>query len=133
MKNVRIYIQSKNIKKIIKSSATTWKDLREDIKSALGSNFDPNLKYTLVETRATLEQDEAIIPNTDVSIIGTPVTVKSGREIDLAAVIESLNKKIKEALDELKSEIEKGHYDTYNEEEGNADFSDLEDLANKIK
>ncbi len=127
MRNVTVFIQSKNKKEKFNSAASTWGELREilDQKGLLEST----LKYTMVPGKVTLEAAGAELFNGDITIIATPISVKSGA-VSILEVMGSLREKINDAFDELADEIENGDFGT---PEPSDDLSDLQRLADELR
>lgn len=107
MRKITVFIQSKNKKETFNSSATTWGDLRTELDNR--NLLESTLKYTMIPGKVTLEASAAELFNGDLTIIATPVSVKSGA-VNIVELMGSLRQKINDAFDELIDEVENGEY-----------------------
>lgn len=88
------------------SEATTFGQLK-DVLNQFGS-LD-KLRAVVKESRATLEMEEAILPEGEFTLFLTPKQIKAGA-IDIAGILSSLRDKISEAIDEVIEGVEDGEF-----------------------
>ena len=89
----------------IESSATTWGELRTEIRSLLTED----MTATVLQTKNQLVSSEALLPEGEFKLVLTPSKTKSGA-VDVAAIMVELREKINCAFDELIDEIESGDF-----------------------
>lgn len=76
MKKVLILSSTLDGNKTIMTSATNWAQLKSQMAS---EGVDANgLKAVIQQTKVTLEQDAAELPNHDFTLVLTPGKIKSG-------------------------------------------------------
>jgi hypothetical protein len=128
MRSITVFLQSKNKKERFDSSVTTWGELREVLESK--GLLESTLKYTMVPGKLTLESPLAELHNGDITIIATPISVKSGA-VDLVQFMGSLREKVNDAFSEAIDELEAGDYGDPDDSDGNS-IDELKKLANEL-
>lgn len=125
MRKITVYQTANQSKREYTTAATTWSQIRAE----MGDFYRTGLKAIVMQTRATLEHDDAVLPTGDFTIMLTPMAVKSGAELDMASVLGSLRQKFNDAMDEVIEEIEDGEHIR---EGGSSDSDDLKRQAAEI-
>lgn len=76
MRTIKVFSTETSVLKEINSSATTWGELQTELKAA---NIDPsNMKGMVKESKTTLENTGAVLPEGNFTLFLTPTKVKSG-------------------------------------------------------
>ena len=126
-RKVIYFVSQNNEKREVMSSATTWGAL----KSELGLS-DSGMKFVLRETKATLESSEAVLPESDIVILGFPTKNKSGMSCitkeDLNRAIRNLKEELEIAVDNFKMDL------GVDEEDDNDDLiADADDILSSME
>lgn len=94
--------------KEILTNARTWGDFKRELSDVIRDL--KNTTAVLKETRATLEMDDAILPDTNCTIFISQKQIKAGT-IDTVRLLESAKDKFSELIDSLIEEVEDGEFD----------------------
>jgi hypothetical protein len=129
MRKITVFIQSKNKKETFNSSATTWGELRETLRDK--ELLESTLKYTMIPGKVTLEAAAAELFTGDLTIIATPISVKSG-SLSIVDLMVSLREKINNAFDEIIDEVESGEFGDPQETD-DISIAELKRLADELK
>lgn len=128
IREIRIISSTKTGVKTISSSAETWGQLKDSI-----TDYGDLSKMTAVvkETRVTLADNEARLPEGSFTVYLSPKQIKAGGNGNSVEIITALRDKLNAAFNEILEEIEDGVYDDEEEEEKSSDLtaSDKEFLA----
>lgn len=107
IRDIRIISSTRTGVKNISSSVETWGQLKDSI-----SDFGDLSKMTAVvkETRVTLDNNEALLPEGTFTVYLSPKQIKAGSG-NSVEIITALRDKLNSAFDELIEEIEDGNFD----------------------
>ena len=76
MRTIKVFSTETSSLKELQSSATTWGELKTELKAA---NIDPsNMKGMIKESKTTLEHEGGVLPTDSFTLFLTPTKVKSG-------------------------------------------------------
>ncbi len=81
-RTITIYSQATNQTKEITTSATTWGQIKAEVSKAINAPLE-TVKAIVRETRNTLDNDDAKLPEGAFTIFLLPVKVKSGGRLPL--------------------------------------------------
>lgn len=91
------------------TESTTWGQLKDLVSRDFGDVS--NMKAVVKETRATLEREDALLPDEDCTIFLTQAKIKAGA-VDLIEVLEAMKEEYNEAIDNVIARVNEGEFDT---------------------
>lgn len=107
LRKIVVITTTKSQPKELYSEATTYGQLKDSLREF--GNLE-KMRAVVKESKTTLELNEASLPDSDFTLFLSPKQIKAG-EIDIAAVLRSLQSKIDNAFDEAIEEVEDGVHD----------------------
>lgn len=90
------------------TEATTWGQLKEVVSRDFGT-ID-KMKAVIKETRATLEREDALLPEDDCTIFLTQAQIKAGT-VDVVSMLAALKEEYSTAIDEVIDRVQAGEFD----------------------
>lgn len=112
MKKVIVVSSQKSAPVILTTEASKFGELKRDL-SNQGFGDLSNSRVVVKETKATLEFEEAVLPDTDFTLFISPKEIKAGSQ-DIVGILETLKEKflskVEEAFNETIEEVEDGVY-----------------------
>lgn len=90
------------------TESTTWGQLKDLISRDFGNVS--NMKAVIKETRATMERDDALLPDEDCTVFLTQAKIKAG-VVDVVAVLSALKEEYNEAIDNVIDRVQEGEFD----------------------
>jgi hypothetical protein len=115
-RKVTVFQMGTNDRVEFNTSASTWGEIKREC-SAIGSMATGDLKAVVKQTKVTLDHNEAVVPDQDVTIYLVPNKNKSGNEMSEAELTALIN------------EIAEIEATTVNQQVIDAIKADLADLA----
>lgn len=91
------------------TESTTWGQLKDLVSRDFGDVS--NMKAVVKETRATLEREDALLPDEDCTIFLTQAKIKAGA-VDVIEILEALKEEYTEAIDNVIARVNEGEFDT---------------------
>lgn len=107
LRKIVVITTTKSQPKELYSEATTYGQLKDSLREF--GDLE-KMRAVVKESKTTLELNEASLPDSDFTLFLSPKQIKAG-EIDIAAVLRSLQSKIDNAFDEAIEEVEDGVHD----------------------
>lgn len=89
------------------TSATTWGQLKEIIREFGDVS---NMKAVVKENRATLEREDALLPEGDCTVFLSQAKIKAG-VVDAVAILSALKEEYSDAVDNVIDRVKDGEFD----------------------
>lgn len=122
----------------VNSSATTWGDLKREIRGEFGDV--QGMRAVIRHNRHDLESDGAELPEGEFTIVMSPKKVKAGHSsVDVTEILDALRRKFSNSIDELIDEVEDGDYNKISSQSTSNSTrhipvpSDVQDLMDELR